>query len=184
MYAFRFLKASFYLQLGTAADHHAIDNLRAISKLAKDRADNAIYVVATLMEGLAQLNTTKEDAVTRVQTCIAHASTFQLDESVHLPQVDILLMFLDLACSLREKASEAAYNKWMTIQARLSELSSSPAWNEASTELLLPVAKQPGATQSPAGISADTSAILRPGTNKNDFLVLSTLGKREIDALT
>ncbi|KAH8882838.1 hypothetical protein GQ53DRAFT_787290 [Thozetella sp. PMI_491] len=181
IYAFRFLKASFYLQLGTAADHHALENLRAIGAIAKQRGDKAIFVLATLMEGLAHLGTPKDDATTRVQTCIAQASTYQLEASVHLPQIDVLLMFLDLACSLLDKAHDASNAKWSSVQTRLGELHNSPAWDEP--ELLLPISKQSVSSQSQAIVSQDTSAILRPGSDGTDFLVLAALGRRETDAL-
>ncbi len=181
VYAFRFLKAAFYLQLGIGADHHALENLRTIAGVAKQRGDKAIYVLTTLMEGLAHLGTMKEDAMTRVQTCIAQASTYQLDATAHLPQIDVLLLFLDLACSLLEKAHHAANNKWAAIQSKLGELHNSTAWDEP--ELLLPISTQSVSTQSPAIVSQDTRAVLRLGGNGTDFLVLAALGKRETNAL-
>ncbi|KAM7187969.1 MAU2 chromatid cohesion factor [Rhypophila sp. PSN 637] len=179
VYAFRFLKASFHLQSGTPADIHAIDNLRKITSLALSRDDKAIFVMATVLEGLAHLSTTKDDWATRVQTCIAQASKLQLDSSVHIPQIDILLLLLDLACSLRQKTHLISFQKLTALQKRLDELRDSTEWTSESNELLLPIRQS---TIGPSSISKDTGAILRPGQNV-DYLVLSALGKQETYAL-
>lgn len=178
IYAFRFLKAAFHLQAGTAADIHALENLKKIAWIAQQRGEKAIFVIATLLEGLAHLSTTKDDWITRVQTCIAQASKLQLDASVHLPQIDVLLLLLDLACSLRQKSHQISWQKLGVLQKKLDELRDSPEW--ASNEILLPIGRS---TSSPQTISNDTRAILRPGDESTDYLVLSALGKQETYAL-
>lgn len=179
VYAFRFLKASFHLQAGTPADIHAVDNLKRIAFLAHSRDEKAIFVMATVLEGLAHLSTMKDDWATRVQTCIAQASKLQLDDSVHLPQIDVLLLLLDLACSLRQKSHLISFQKLSILQKRLDELRDSTEWTSSSNEVLLPIRRSP---VGPATISKDTGAILRPGDD-TDFLVLSALGKQETYAL-
>lgn len=166
------------MQSGTAADIHALDNLKKIALIAHQRGEKAIFVIATLLEGLAHLSTTKDDWVTRVQTCIAQASKLQLDESVHLPQIDVLLLLLDLTCSLRQKSHAISWQKLGVLQKKLDELRESPEW--ASNEILLPIGRS---TPSQQIISNDTGAILRPGNDGTDYLVLSALGKQETYAL-
>ncbi|KAK0635521.1 cohesin loading factor [Bombardia bombarda] len=180
VYAFRFLKAAFHLQAGTAADHHAVENLRKIAEIANQRGEKAIFVMAMLLEGLAHLSTGKDDWTTRVQTCIAQASKLQLDDSVHLPQIDVLLLLLDLACSLRQKSHQLSGQKLNALQTKLDELRHSPDWASLSNEVLLPINRSPNASQT---ISNDTRAILRPGNDRVDYLVLSALGKQESYAL-
>jgi hypothetical protein len=180
VYAFRFLKASFYPEPANAADAHAIDNLRKISALASQRGDNAISVIASLLESLAYLGTMKDDVVVRVQTCIAQASKFQLDESIRIPQIDVLIILLDLSCSLLQKHPAAIAQKRAALHQCMDRWKDSPEWDPRSTEILLPIKKQPGAS---LAVSTDTQAILRPGHESTDYLVLSILGKQQSYAL-
>ncbi|KAK4242490.1 cohesin loading factor-domain-containing protein [Achaetomium macrosporum] len=180
IYAFRFLKAAFHLQSGTAADNHSVENLRKIAATANQRGDKAIFVLAMLLEGLAHLNTMKDDWATRVQMCIAQASKLQLDESIQTPQTDVLLLLLDLACSLHQKTHQISAQKMGALQRKLEELKQSPDWSPQSGEMLLPVNRMQNAHHI---VSHDTGAILRPGDDRVDYLVISTLGKQEAWAL-
>ncbi len=180
IYAFRFLKAAFHLQSGTAADNHAIENLRKIASIANQRGDKGIFVMATLLEGLAHLSTMKDDWATRVQMCIAQASKLQLDESIRTPQADVLLLLLDLACSIHQKTHQISAHKLGALQKRLEELKQSQEWSSQTGELLLPINRMQNAQQI---VTTDTRAVLRPGDDGVDYLVLSTLGKQEAFAL-
>lgn len=171
-YAFRFLKASFYLQTSNPADHHALENLHGITALAEQRGDHAVYVLASLLEGLALFRITDLDVIERVQTCMAAASKYQLDESVHLPQLDVLWLLLDLACSLYQK-EKSLNDKLNALQNRLEELKELPQWTADACELMLPLRKD---TPFAHTISADTSDVLQPGA-ANDFLVLTSFSK-------
>ncbi|KAL2148831.1 hypothetical protein VTH82DRAFT_1978 [Thermothelomyces myriococcoides] len=180
IYVFRFLKASFHLQSGTAADNHAIENLRKIAGISSQRNDKAIFVMAMLLEGLAHLSTMKDDWVTRVQMCIAQTSKFQLDESIRIPQTDVLLLMLDLACSLHQKNHQISAQKLSALQRRLEELKQTSDWSSQHGEMLLPINRMQNTQQI---VSADTRAVLRPGDDKVDYLVISALGKQEAWAL-
>lgn len=180
IYAFRFLKAAFHLQSGTAADNQAIENLRKIAGMANQRGDKAIFVMAMLLEGLAHLSTMKDDWATRVQMCIAQASKLQLDDSIRTPQTDVLLLLLDLACSLHQKTHQISAQKLSVLLRRLEELKDSQDWSSHPGEILLPINKMHNAPQT---ISNDTRAVLRPGEGGVDYLVLSALGKQEAFAL-
>jgi len=135
--------------------------------------------MAMLLEGLAHLASRKDDWVNRVQTCIAHAK-LQMDDSVHYPQSDVLMLLLDLACSLHQKAYNMSAQKMGALQKRLEELKQSPDWPSRSGEMLLPIKRMPIVQQT---VSTDTRAVLRPGDDNVDYLVLSTLGKQEAFAL-
>ena len=180
IYAFRFLKAAFHLQSGTAADNHAIENLRKIANIANQRGDKVIFVMTMLLEGLAHLSTMKDDWATRVQMCIAQASKLQFDESIRTPQTDVLLLLLDLACSMHQKTHQISAQKLSTLQKRLEELKQSPDWSSQSGEMLLPIHRMQNSQQI---VTADTRAVLRPGDDGMDYLVISTLGKQEAWAL-
>ncbi|KAK0652881.1 cohesin loading factor-domain-containing protein [Cercophora newfieldiana] len=180
MYAFRFLKAAFHVQAGTASDHHALENLRKIAAIATDRDDKAIFVTAVILEGLAHLGSQKDDWITRVQTCIAQAAKLQLNDDVHIPQMDVLLLFMDLACSLHRKSPTILKQKMEKLQAKLEQLRHSNEWAARSDEMLLPIRRLPNA---PLTISNDTRGVIRLGEGNIDYLVLTTLGKQEVYAL-
>ncbi|OIW29773.1 hypothetical protein CONLIGDRAFT_654231 [Coniochaeta ligniaria NRRL 30616] len=185
MYAFRFLKAAFYIQTGAPADPHAIDNLRKLAAFGNQRGDKTICVMASLLEALAHLRTMKDvnDAVLRVQTCIAQAAKYQLEDAVRLPQLDILLLLLNLACSLHQRQRpDVTFNKFVALQNRMEELKTSHEWDPLTTEVLLPIRKQSGPAKNPA-ISAETRGILREGQGKEDYIVVQALSRQQALAL-
>ncbi|SPN97602.1 uncharacterized protein DNG_01114 [Cephalotrichum gorgonifer] len=175
MYAFRFLKASFYLQSGMSAEGPAVENLRSISTFAHGRGDYALEAFAALLEGLALLKTSREDTLDRLHECIARASKYQLDPLLRIPQVDILILLLDLACSMQQKNPDVMIQKLQALQNRMDEASD---WQTSAASLLLPIKKQTGMQP----ISEDTAAIIRPGNadEASDYLVLSYVAKAEL----
>lgn len=182
VYAFRFLKASLYLDSTNPAEAPAVENLRAITSLAGQRGDHAVIVAASLLEGLSLLKTMKEDSVVRIQGCLAQVQKYQFDESIQIPQLDILTRMLDLACSFQQKNPDTIANKFRELQKRLDEYDNND-WDTTDTELLLPITKQAGG---PRVISDDTSSILRPGFEHetSDYLALSFCSKYEAFILT
>lgn len=185
MYAFRFLKAAFYIQTGSPADPHALDNLRKLVAFGNQRGDKAICVMASLLEALAHLRSMRNvsDAVLRVQTCIAQASKYQLEETVRLPQLDILLLLLDLACSLHQRQRpDITFAKFVALQNRMEEMKASQGWEPLTTEVLMPIKKQSGPAKNPA-ISADTRGILREGDAAEDYVVIQALSRQQALAL-
>lgn len=175
IYAFRFLKVSFYLQSGMPTEGPALENLRSISTLAHSRGDYALEAFASLLEGLALLKTSREDTLDRVQECIARASKYQLDPLLRIPQVDILILLLDLACSMQQKNPDVMAQKLKALQMRMDEATD---WQTSATSLFLPIKKQSGMQP----VSEDTAAIIQPGKpeDANDYLVLSYVAKAEL----
>ncbi|KAK0735627.1 cohesin loading factor-domain-containing protein [Apiosordaria backusii] len=181
IYAFRFLKASFHLQAGSPAEHSAIDNLRKIAGVANQRKDFSIFAMAMLLEGFAHMTTMKDDWANRVQMCIAQVSKLQMESSVHIPQIDVLLRLLDLACSLHQKTHHISSQKLGLLQRQLDELKNSPDWPTQNGEVLLSINRMPNTAPT---VSNDTRAVVRQGEGNVDYLVLSALGKQEAWALT
>ncbi|KAI0005172.1 cohesin loading factor-domain-containing protein [Xylariaceae sp. FL0662B] len=183
IYAFRFLKASLYLQSANPSEAHALENLKAITSLASQRGDRAIFVVASLLEGLSLLKTMRDDAIVRIQACIAQAMKYQLEDSTHIPQLDVLALMLDLACSLHQKSVQTIARKLNDLQARMDASLQDTSWGLLNNELLLPIRKQP--SNVPV-ISNDTSAILRPGVEGDpcDYLAMSFWSKFEAFTVT
>jgi len=180
IYAFRFLKASFYLQTANATEAHTLENLRSIAVLATQREDNVVCVLASLLEGMFHLKAGRDDTIVRVQTCIAQASKYQLDASIHIPQLAILTHLLDLACSMSQKEPEATSAKLKALQKCMDEFRETPAWSGSSSELLLPLHKH---SISSSTICGDTAAVVRPGNAELDYLVMKSFTKAEAYAL-
>ena len=180
-YAFRFLKASFFVQSGSPSDSAALENFKAISALATERGDNAVIVFTSLLEGLTLLKTVRDDTVMRVQACIAHASKFQLDADSRMNQLEVLKLILDLSCSMIEKTPESLGLKLRTIY-QLLDTAPDDTWGDAVTEIQLPILKPQSSLPT---ISEDTAAILRPGKpdQARDYLIMSFLSKSELHAL-
>ncbi|KAI0840260.1 cohesin loading factor-domain-containing protein [Hypoxylon sp. FL0890] len=180
-YAFRFLKASMYLQSANPSETHALENLKAIATLANQRNDRAIFVLASLLEGLSLLKTMKDDSIVRIQACIAQALKYQLEDSVRIPQLDILALMLDLACSLHQKSVQIIMQKLRSLQDQIDACMSDKSWHPIETELLLPIRKS-----NTQVISHDTSAVLRPGAENDahDYLAMSFWSKLEAYTVT
>ncbi|ETS80222.1 hypothetical protein PFICI_07751 [Pestalotiopsis fici W106-1] len=185
VYALRFFKATLYLQSSNPADIHGIENLKAIMTLAQQRGDTTIFQVACLLEGLSLLKDMKDDAVDKIQNCIAQARKYQLDPSAHsISQVEILLLMLDFICSLRQRSPKVILQKLKVLQTRMDETLSDGRWEYYSTEVLLPINRN--STGIAQTISKDTHAVIRVGAehHSRDWLVMSFWTKIEAFILT
>ncbi|KAI1170301.1 hypothetical protein F4777DRAFT_125508 [Nemania sp. FL0916] len=178
VYAFRFLKASFYLQSSNPTEAHALENLRAITTLAGHRGDRPVFAIASLLEALSHLRTMKDDAIVRVQACIAQASKYQLEESMSIMPLDVLQLVLDLACSLQQKSPHMISQKLKDLQDKMDTSIKNTSWSFQDRQLLLPIHKQATNQQI---ISSDTSSIIRPGKDGDnyDYLAISFWTKLE-----
>lgn len=174
------MKAAFYNQIGAGSERAALENLHKLAQIASLRGDKAICVVTSLLEGLAHLRTSKSDAILRVQTCIANASKHQLEDTVRRPQLDVLLLLLDLACSIHQKMSEECAVKLVALTRRMEEIKDNREWNPLDHEVLLPIRKQKqSASSHNQVISPETAELLREGDGEVDYLVLPTLSMRQ-----
>ncbi|KAF2965265.1 hypothetical protein GQX73_g8302 [Xylaria multiplex] len=178
VYAFRFLKTSFYLQSPNPTEAHALENLKAITVLAGQRGDRPIFAVASLLEALSHLRVMKDDAIVRIQACIAQASKYQLDDSMSIMQLDVLQLVLDLACSLQQKSPHMISQKLKALQDKMDASIKNTSWSFQDRQLLLPIHKQAINQQI---ISPDTSSIIRPGEDGDgyDYLAMSFWSKLE-----
>lgn len=178
VYAFRFLKTSFYLQSLNPTEAHALENLRAITILASQRGDRPIFAVASLLEALSHLRVMKDDAIVRIQACIAQASKYQLEDSMTIMQLDVLQLVLDLACSLQQKSPQMISQKLKALQDKMDASIKNANWGFQDRQLLLPIHKQ---ANNQSIISSDTSSIIRPGEDGDgyDYIVMSFWSKLE-----
>ncbi|RFN50141.1 putative sh3-domain protein cyk3, partial [Fusarium flagelliforme] len=178
VYAFRLLKTSFYMELGQTADANALENIRSIQMTANARGDNALCVFASILEGLTLLKASKDGNLEKVQACIAQVAKFQFDESVHIMQLDILTLLLDLASSINHSSLELTCQKLKTLQDRMDRCRD---WHNVKSDFLIPIRKQPSTGHT---ISSDTAGIVRSGGDAPvDYLVMSFMTKMELASL-
>lgn len=185
-YAFRLLKAQFYLEMnsesesGHANDRGALDNLKAIQKIAEVRGDHSMTILASLLEGLIILKSeTDEKQPEKIQSCLAQVAKFQFDGSVQIVQLQILFLVLDFASSLNVDTTEGAATKLRKLQKAIDECED---WGNVKSDFLVPVKKQASSSKT---ISADTAGIIVTGDeqNQNDFVIVSFMTKMELRAL-
>ncbi|PWI69622.1 75k gamma secalin [Purpureocillium lilacinum] len=178
-YAFRLLKATFYLEMGSASDAGALENIRSLQNIANTRGDNALSVLSSVLEGLTLLKTSKDGGIERVQACIAQAAKFQFDPTVKIMQLDMLTLLLDFASSLHRQSPDTTAQKLRLLQKRLDECED---WHNVKSEFLVPIKKQPTNART---VSEDTAAIVRAGDGDSafDYLVMSFMTKMELRSL-
>lgn len=178
LYAFRLLKAFFYIESGQT-DAGSLENIRSIQNIANSRGDNALSVFASILEGLTLLKTSKDGNMERVQACIAQIAKFQFDPSVHILQLDMLTLLLDLGSSVNNTSAEVTIQKLKLLQTKADEANE---WGNLKADFLVPIRKQPSTAQT---FSDDTAAIIKAGESDgpSDYLVLSFMTKMELNSL-
>lgn len=184
-YAFRLLKAQFYNEMSRESDSHgadrgALENLRAIQKIAEVRGDHAMTILSSLLEGLILLKSDKDEKQPeKVQSCLAQVAKFQLDDSVQIIQLQVLYRILDFASSLNIDTPDGTAQKLRQLQKSVDDCDS---WGSVSADFRVPVKKQSSSSKT---ISADTAGIIVAGEEQspNDFVTMTFMTKMELRAL-
>lgn len=177
-YAFRLLKASFYLGVGIT-DAGALDNIRSIQNVANTRGDTALSVLASLIEGFTLLKTAKDGNMEKIQACIAQVAKYQFDPSVQITQLTMLTLLLEVAASLHHQNPEHTIQKLRQLQTCLDDCED---WHNVKSDFLVPIKKELSAAKT---VSGDTQAILRLGEGEGemDYLVMTFMTKMELRSL-
>ncbi|KAL7903473.1 cohesin loading factor domain-containing protein [Trichoderma sp. TUCIM 5745] len=177
-YAFRLLKASFYLGVGIT-DAGALDNIRSIQNVANTRGDTALSVLASLIEGFTLLKTAKDGNLEKIQACIAQVAKYQFDPSVQMTQLTMLTLLLEVAASLHHQNPDHTAQKLRQLQTCLDDCED---WHNVKSDFLVPIKKELSAAKT---VSGDTRAILRLGEGEGemDYLVMTFMTKMELRSL-
>jgi hypothetical protein len=182
VYVFRFLRASHALESSSLTDHHAaVQNLRAVANLAKQQNDNAIHLTASLMEALAFLKIPGPEALQHVETALAQAWSFQMDESCKIPQIISLTHILAVSCALRKGNSQEMLIKLKEMQVMMDKTLSDNSWSSSSDVIVIPINRTPKSSHT---VSRDTRMILGIGDDGGDNLMMSFLSKRDAYCIT
>ena len=137
-YAFRFLCAGLSISAASYQDViSATHNLQKLSALAQHYGDRSIFVMAATMEALVHLQNPGPDSVSHSQRALANAQQLQLDQQVEaVPQLRVLIMLVDLACSLRQMDAEQAFKKMSLLHSAIDSIVARSDWAIDGTVLL------------------------------------------------
>lgn len=178
----RFLRASHSLESGSVGDiNAALVNYRAIAELSYHESDRAIYMAASLMEGMAYLRSPSLESMEQAQRAIAQVWTFQLDVGTRIPQLLGLAHMLDVSCSLLQGNPEVMLKKLKAMQTMMDEALKEGTWSTGSDTVAIPINRRPNSSQV---VSPDTRMVLGIGDDGRDNLMLSFLSQNDAYAIT
>jgi hypothetical protein len=181
VYAMRFLRASYSLESGTPSDiNAALSNFRAIANLSEDQSDRAIYMAASLMEGMTHLRSNSPDSMEQAQQAIAQVWTYQLDSGAQIPQLLGLAHILDVACSIQKGNPQEMIAKLNDMQKMMDRALKDENWSATSDIVAIPINRRQNSSQV---VSPDTRMILGIGDDGRDNLMLSFLTQQDAYAI-
>lgn len=101
-YAFRFLRVSLTLQARSRWETGSVlSDLATISQLARRQGDSSVALIASVIEAMVYLRAHDTESMSEVQRAIATARGLEQSAGQDVaPQVKVLILMLDLACSL------------------------------------------------------------------------------------
>jgi len=131
VFAFRFLRVSLRTQLSTQHDlQAALSDLKVLADLSRQRQEKALAVLTAILTAMIHLRTRDPEAVTSAQTALATARAQQLDNDVNkVPQLQTLILLIDLACSLSPYNPGISKEKMTTMQAYLDATAPMSNWS-------------------------------------------------------
>jgi Cohesin loading factor len=177
-YAFRFLRATLSLSMPS---HHdfvaAIHHLQKISELARRRGDHAIFAFAAATEALAHLQSSNTDSIDQAQRALAATRQVQLNQDVAgLPQLQVLVQFVDLCCSMRQSNLDQIDQKLSTMQQIMDQTVDDANWLDNGSILL------PLAPKSVTGITSMGGDIVQERGGRH-VLAVAWLPKKDVYAV-
>ena len=176
VYAFRFLKVSMHLELSSHQDLIAALNLfKSIVSMSSDYGDKAILVIGMTLEALTCLRISSNvEYIEEAQRALAGARSLQLDPATsQLPQLTILMSFVDLCCQLKQFEPHQAISKMQIMQNALKTVDSSQSWSDdASFAIPIPIARMPSCNSQ--------TGIIRRRNNDSVVLVFNWMPKEDI----
>ena len=178
VYAFRFLRISFSLQLGTSHQDlsAALQNLHEVSEIAQIYGDTAISVFCATMESLVHLRSMNAGCIEETQRAIAAARSFQFHPSAKtLSQIWALLDCIDLVCSLLQCNPDTAAAKAKAMSSQIDDIDKAPSSADDGL-LLIPL------QTSPSPLTENTTGIFKL-IDGQDNLVFSWLHRRDLYVL-
>ena len=177
--AFRFLRVSLSLQLGSHTEHAAaLKHMNALKALAEDQRLVAIQILAATLESIVHLRTGNADALNLTQRAMASARTHQLGEEMQqMPQIRALLDCLDLTCSLIQFNDDQAGAKLQQMQNNLDQGTRDAGWRKDG-DVFVPL----GFCENEK-LEQDTAGIMRRSQEGEAMLVMRWITSSQLYAL-
>ena len=175
IYIFRFLRMTLSSSSTSNSDvQAAAHNLQKIQALARRNGDHAILVWAAAMEALLHLKSHSTEALDHAQRSLAVARQMQLDQQVtNSPQVQIMIQFIDVCCSLQTWNLAQVQKKTVAMQQMMDRLVDDPAW-VTDGAIMIPISKQ-----STAGLASLSGELVSEKDGKS-FINISWLTKQDV----
>lgn len=178
VYAFRFLRNSLALTRERYENAAVLKNLTAISMLAKKNGHVAVEILAAVTETLVHLRSGSSDALEWAQRAIAAARTHQLSEAVNkLPQVRVMLDFLDLTCALLQYRPDTIIEKLQHVHRHMDGACRDKWWKD-DRHFLVPLGPVDDERT-----NAETAGIMSTSDNAETALVFEWLNKPQVYTL-
>jgi Cohesin loading factor len=174
-YAFRYLRATLSLSMASHQDFvAAIHQLQKAAHLANRKGDQAVFAFAGITEALAHLQSSSSDSIEQAQRALATTRQVQLSQDFNvIPQIQVLVQFVDLCCSLQQFNPEQIGQKLSTMQHYMDQIVDDANWLDDGTIYL------PLTSKSVQGIASHGGDIVQERNGKY-FLTLSWLPKRDV----
>ena len=174
-YAFRFLRATLSLSMPSHQDFvAAVHQLQKIAGLAHRRSDSAVFAFIGVIEALAHLQSSHPDSIEQAQRALATARQVQLEQDVaSIPQIQILVQFVDLCCSLQQSNLEPIGQKLSAMQQIMDQIVDDANWVDSGTIFL------PLTSKSVQGITLLGGDIVQE-RNGRHVLTFTWLSKKDV----
>ncbi|KAF8248864.1 hypothetical protein K440DRAFT_599777 [Wilcoxina mikolae CBS 423.85] len=137
-YSFRFLRFTLLAETSPARDDQAaLNTLRGMYTMSKERGDLQVAALASLMEGMVSFRN-GADGVEAAQRALARVFTLQNAGNEIPPQLEVLTQLLDICCSLMLGRCQECDPKIRKLHAMLDQPERWTNWKEDG-EFDLPV---------------------------------------------
>lgn len=173
-YAFRFLRVSFSLALGTPQDIlAAMQHIKAITDCAKSNGDITILAIAAILEAYLHVSVHEVHSITEAQGAIATARGALMSSSTPVaPHMETLLSALELACSVDPNNFTQSKENMDRLQLLLDQWQQqNQTVEDASGTFLVPIGNYDG------NLTRDTGGVFAKDLYGRDCLVFSSHSK-------
>lgn len=164
VYAFRFLRLSFLLEVSSHQENLiALNHVRFLSSTAEKYGDRAVAAIAMALESLIHLRESNSaESIEQAQRALAAARSSQLDPQVkNNPQLAVLTSFVDLCCTLQTFDPNHAASKMQAMQTSLENHPNASVWaNDGSFEIPISHTKASPTTGSDGPLRQDADGNL------------------------
>jgi hypothetical protein len=157
-----------------------LQQLKAISELARSFDDKAVAVICASLEAIAHLQTESADGIIYSQEAIARARKHQMHTSVQsIPQVWAFLSCVDLACTMMEYKSEQVSQKLKNLRDVTERFTANGDGTDDGGVILVPLG-----ISSAAQLDDYSDALFETPESGRPSLRFAWLRRQDVDALT